>query len=207
MRFGNHFIIFTKCARRDTMRKNKKVMLIILMTLVIFMSGVNWMYPFSSFSIKKSFSYLADPLVVEQYRSEVDDFKKVYGSSDNGGEKIDLTMDRVKYILEQYEQIWIMSEEPTKVSQDSLDSILFELKEVRKLTIELTYEESYNDAKDFLRMMLEKNIALEEEVHVLKDSTFHSYITLSRQMGNLHMGFIQSFGLFTSFYEEYSKAM
>ncbi|TMU84244.1 hypothetical protein FGG79_15215 [Bacillus sp. BHET2] len=101
-----------------------------------------------------------------------------------------------------------MSEKTMKVSQDSLDSITFELKKERKLIIELTYEETYRqNAKDFLRMMLENNIELEEEVHALRASPFHSYRTLNRQMGNIHMGFIQSFGFLISFYEEYLKVM
>ncbi|WP_408007907.1 hypothetical protein ACJROX_24920 [Pseudalkalibacillus sp. A8] len=188
-------------------KTTKKILIRFLIGCIIIIAGITWFFPFSQFSIYKSFSYNPDPVVVEQYNDDLDRFKKVYNKeSRNQRNQRDLTNNRIQYIIEMYEEDSFLSDKPSKITIHSLHSLLYNVVETRETLIELSFEETYEkDAKDFLRLHLEGVLALEEDIENIIQSTNNSRFTLQLQYSNLYMSFIGNLNFLESFYDEYSK--
>ncbi|WP_261131720.1 hypothetical protein [Bacillus sp. Marseille-Q3570] len=171
---------------------------------IIIIAGITWFFPFSQLSIYKSFTYNPDPVVVEQYKDDLNRFKSKYNK--NSRNQNDLTNERIQYIIEMYEEDSFLSDERSKITKHRLDSLLFEIVETRELLIELAFKESYErNADDFLRLLLEDTLALEEQIQNLIYSNSNSRFTLERQYSNLYMGFNRNLDLLASFYDDYAQ--
>ncbi|GGF14330.1 hypothetical protein GCM10010954_11250 [Halobacillus andaensis] len=164
----------------------------------------SWVYPYSPISIHPSFTYEPDQVVVKEYAEDVTAFKDKFEEPLTTSASEDLTAYRMQYVLKMYEQSWLLNTEGRNMTSEELDEILQYVKDARKVIIELAFQEDYsrNDRSN-LRVLLEHNLTLEEEIQEIQQSVFHSQQTLDRQMGNLHMSFIQNFNFFTTFYERY----
>ncbi|QQZ09076.1 hypothetical protein [Heyndrickxia vini] len=174
---------------------------LIVFFIVLFLICINWYFPYSPISFTKSISYDADNIVVKAYKKELNDFKNIYNSK----KKNTLTDDRTQYVLPMFEQQWLVSGKPVKIKEsDQLNTMLNEVKETKDILIELAFREKYSqETKEYLKMALVTCLSLENEIVELKNSKFHSRSTLNRQIRNLHMSFIRSFDMFTTFYKEY----
>ncbi|WP_349409396.1 hypothetical protein [Pseudalkalibacillus sp. SCS-8] len=186
--------------------KKKKLIGLSFALFLVFILFFNWIYPYSALSVTGSVPYKSDPIVVEQYNKGLKEFKKKYQNHvDEGGLHQDLTTDRIQYILQMYEQEWLLSKESMSLSKLDLDGILSEVQEARRLLIQLTFEESYDkETKMFLKILLEDTLDLEKRISYLIHSEHHTRQELDNVMGNVHMSFISNFNLFTTFFETYS---
>lgn len=170
--------------------------------MALILLGINYSYPFSILSIKKSITYNPDDIVVEEFLHNLNDFKGDYSREQQG----DLTANRTQYILTMYEQKWISSKEPVKINVTDLDSMLLEVKSTRQTLMELAFQENYStDTRILLKYTIESCLAIEDSILDLKNSQSHSRKTLVLQYQNLHVSFINNFNFFVSFYEEYRK--
>ncbi|GGC79369.1 hypothetical protein GCM10007216_07320 [Thalassobacillus devorans] len=184
------------------MVKNKAV--VTLITVVCVLGAVSWLYPYSPVSAKKTITYQPDEVVVEQYENDLSAFKDRYQRVSEGEEEYSRTTDQVQYLLQMFEQRWLVSKEPTKVTKGKLDKIHFEVKQAREVLIGLVFEEEYTDnASSFLRLLLERTLHLEEQVNELKHASDHSRATLDREFRNLHTSFINNFGMLDTFFDRY----
>ena len=105
-----------------------------------------------------------------------------------------------------YEQNWLISEKPIKMEYQDLDNILIEVKETRRILMDLAFKETYSEfTKDYLKYTIENCFAIEESITELKNSQTHLRKTLNLQYSNLQRDFISNFGIFVSFYKEYQK--
>jgi hypothetical protein len=93
------------------MKTMNRIFLILVGFFVIFFIVMTWFYPFSFFSIHKSYTYSADPVVVKEYVQDLKKFKK----SNDLFVKDNLTTNRVQYILHMYEQNWLLSKKSTNI--------------------------------------------------------------------------------------------
>ncbi|MGP4079017.1 hypothetical protein ACTWQL_03815 [Pseudalkalibacillus sp. R45] len=185
-------------------KTTKKILIRLLIVCTIIIAAISWFFPFSQLSIYKSFSYNPDPVVVEQYKDDLNRFKNTYNK--NSRNQKDLTNERIQYIIEMYEDDSFLSDEGSKITKHSLASLLLELKETRKILIELAFEESYEkNTEDYLRLLLENTIVLEENIKDIINSNGNSRFTLERQYSNLNMGLNRNLKFLESFYNEYAK--
>lgn len=182
----------------------KKIFILLIIAFGLFVMGGTWFYPYSSISIKKSISFNADNIVVKEYLKDLNEFKKNYNM--NRQNKDDITTDRTQYILQMYEQNWLISERPVKMEYQDLDTILIEVKETRRNLMDLAFKENYSEfTKDYLKYTIENCLAIEESIMELKNSQTHSRKTLNIQYRNLQNDFRSNFGIFDTFYREYQK--
>ena len=184
-------------------KKNvSRILLVFIYVGVLFLLGLNWFYHFSFISINKSISYNADNMVVKQYQKDLKDFKNSYNKVLNKAPKDNLTIQRTQYIIQMYDQPWLTSTKPTQMKYQELDTILFEVKEARRILTELAIQETYSkDAKGFLKLTLENCSLIEENLEEILDSKSHSRSNLNSQLHILHMSFMSNFDIFKSFYE------
>lgn len=182
----------------------KKIFILSIIIYGLSVIGGTWFYPYSSFSITKAISYNAGNIEVKEYRKDLNNFKKIYDN--NRKSKDDLTIDRTQYILQMYEQEWLLNKGPVKMQYEDLDLILIDTKNARENLMDLVFREDYSIyTKDYLRFTIEHCLAIEESIQRLKNSKAHSRKTLNRQYSNLQEDFRSNFDNFVSFYMEYQK--
>lgn len=170
---------------------------------------VTWYYPYSFISIHKSYSFTPDPVVVDEYRKDVNEFKHSYEKDFDQlttGSKYDLTIDFTQYLLPLFEQDWLVSKGPVKMSRKDLDNILFEVKNARKTLLGLITKEDYTqEQRQYLVHSIESLLSLEEEIDTIKTGSAESRKTLKIQFSNLHGSFQSSFMTYEIFYERSQK--
>ncbi|KXH78357.1 hypothetical protein AU377_13265 [Sporosarcina sp. HYO08] len=185
----------------DSYLKNKKGLNIFLFViLVICFFTIAWLYPYSLFSIQKSFTYHPDHIVVQEYTKDLNEFKKIHEES----LRDDLVSSRTAGVLTMYEQDWFMSDKKIKIHFQDLDVILTEVRNTRNTLLELALNEGYSqEAKEYLKMNIQQLVAIEERIVGLMNSKHHSRSTLILQFKNLQQAFMESLDIYVSFYKDY----
>lgn len=188
------------------MGKGVKKFIIWIGAMIILLAGVNWQYPFSPFSITKTVTYQADPIFLDEYKQDLEEFKAFYQRQSIVWDPMDVTTNWTQYILQMYEQPWLLDKKTSRVKYEDLDQILMELETVRGTLIDLIFREEYKqDTKMYLKMTLEDILYLEESVEILIDSKFNLRSDLKRQLHNLHIDFDSNLDAFSTFYREYKE--
>ncbi|MBN8209056.1 hypothetical protein JI666_09900 [Bacillus sp. NTK071] len=170
--------------------------------IILFFFGISWFYPYSELSLNKSLTYHADPYLVEDYVQQLNDLTNNFESVSSE----DMTNDHLQYLLQMYDQEWMMSEESAKMNQADIDQIALDVKEARNLLLTLAFEETYSpNVISQLKYVIENCLAIEESVYDLRDSETHSRDTLQTQYHNLHGTFENSLRMLLTFYERYEE--
>lgn len=165
---------------------------------------INWFFPFSLISLKKSVVYNADNVIIDDYRSKLKQFKKGYELQPIQN---DPTLNRIPFILSLFEQPWLLSKGNTDISKSALDRMLVEVKEAREVILLLAFEEDYNTStKTYLKMLLDQTLTLEEEIRTVQQSNLYTRKTLDLQLRNLHVSHISNFQMLAAFLEEYIRS-
>ena len=184
---------------------SRKMMLTILSligALVLFFGIITWFYPYSSLSLHRSISYSPDPYLVEDYTEKMNGLSKKYAE----GSDDDLTMDRLQYILQMYDQEWLLSEKAVVMTKEDLDNVAFDVKQARNVLIDLSFEETYSaDVEKQLRLSIENCLAIEENVEELKDANFLTRDLVQIQYRNLHGTFDSSLRTLETMYDRYER--
>ncbi|WP_017382051.1 hypothetical protein [Paenisporosarcina sp. TG-14] len=185
--------------------KTKKIIISLVGLFVFFILIMTWFYPYSVFSIHKSYSFTPDPVVVDGYVKDLNEFKSSYEKDLEElrtDSTIDLTTDRTQYLLPLFEQDWLLSKEPVKLSMDDLDNILLQVKNARKTLLKLLANEDYKkEQRRYLVDSIRNILSLEEEIVDIKTGKAESRKTLKIQFSNLHGSFLNNFLMFEIFYE------
>ncbi|WP_170158581.1 hypothetical protein [Aquisalibacillus elongatus] len=165
---------------------------------------MTWFYPFSTFSLYKSYTFNPDKVVVDQYVNDLEKFKSSFENDyDSLSLDIDnsLTIDRTNYILQMFDQDWLTNSDSVKVDRNFLSEQLFLVQNTRDYIIELLVREDYTeDQKQYLSISLESMLFLEERIIDLQNDKTHSRKDLRILMGNLYVGFSGNFMMFETFY-------
>lgn len=184
------------------MRKKRAQRIIIVVAALFIM--INWFFPFSLISLKKSVVYNADNVIIDEYRSKLKHFHKGYELQSTQN---DPTLNRIPFILSMFEQPWLLSKGDTNLSKDALDRMLVEVREAREVILLLSFEQDYNTStKTYLKMLLDQTLSLEEEIRTVQQSNLHTRKTLDRQLSNLHVSHISNFLMLSAFFEEYTRS-
>lgn len=186
-------------------KKTKKIILSLAGVAVLFLLFMTWFYPYSVFSITKSYSFTPDPVVIDGYEEDLNEFKSSFEedlAEMEEADPIDLTTERTQYVLPLFEQDWLLSKEPVNFSLDDLDHILLEVRGARITLLELSAAEDYaKESRQNLVDSIQSLLWLEEQIEEIKTGKAQSRKTLDIQFRNLHTSFLNNFMMFSIFYE------
>ncbi|MED1865225.1 hypothetical protein P4V41_17295 [Fictibacillus nanhaiensis] len=190
----------------------KKRFWFILLGFVLLFLLINYFFPFSPLSIKKSIRYSGDQVLIDVYRSELKAFKLEYEPLLNQQRKNELIQDRttndVEYLLQMYELPWLVDKDSITITQKLLTDMDFEVNEAKDILINLTFQEEYSKStKGYMQSLLTQTLSLEREIDQLKHhSSLHPRSTIDRQLRNLHVHFISNFKMLSTFYKEHLRS-
>lgn len=110
-----------------------------LMSIIgIFIFIMTWFYPYSFFSVQKSYDY--EPYYISsngaEYSELINEFKNSYENdleADSINKDTNLTVDRTQYVLPLFEQEWLVSKEPLPFDELKLDTILLKVKQSKEI--------------------------------------------------------------------------
>lgn len=180
-----------------TLKRFKGIVLGLVCLIVIATLIVTWVYPFSLFSVHKSYTYIPDSSIVDSHVKSLNDFKKLYSKSNE-----DVTTKSTPAILQIYEQEWLVNKESVTMNEDKFDSILFKVKSARATLLRLTVQEKYTiEQRSYLLDCIKNMLSLEETILMIKNDKWEPRSTEQRRFHNLQSSFDSSFTLFVSFYE------
>ncbi|WP_026907258.1 hypothetical protein [Paucisalibacillus globulus] len=184
----------------------KRGLISVVAIISIFILIMTWCYPYSNFSIYKSYAYTPDPMMVDGYIKDLDEFKALFEEElEQNYSKdgiMDYTIDRTQYVLPLFEQDWIVSKDTVKFDMDDLDIILFETRNVRQTLLDLIVREDYtSEQRQYLVDSIGSLLILEESIIEIQTGKAKSRSTLNRQLHNLHGDFMTNFILYEIFYD------
>ncbi|UOQ86909.1 hypothetical protein [Gracilibacillus salinarum] len=86
-------------------RKSVSLVLVGIGVAIIFFS-MNWFYPYSPFSINKSYAYKPDEILFngKSYEEVLSEFKATY-EKDSANNDVNLTIDSTEYVLPIFERM------------------------------------------------------------------------------------------------------
>ncbi|SDK36785.1 hypothetical protein [Sediminibacillus albus] len=173
--------------------------------IVIFILAMTWFYPYSIFSLHKTYNYQPDPVMVDGYLKDVKEFKETFAKDLEEMESerpVDLTVERTQYVLPLFEQDWLISKDKLKMGKEDLDYMLSEVKSIRDTLLSMVEQGDYSkEQRGYLVLSIESLLSLEESIVDFQSSSFGSRKTLRIQFHNLHVAFMNNFMMFTTFYE------
>lgn len=179
-------------------KRPTRISLVFLGVIALFILAVTWFYPYSFFSIYKTYSYQPDSVMTKEYKQDVDNFKR----TSQIHSKNDLTSKKTKDILKIFEQDWLTHEKKSKMSTQELDAMLLEVKEARGILLDLSIQENYSkQEREYFVDSIKSLVELEEKINDIRNGESQSRRTLDTQFHNLHTSFISNFKAFTTFYQ------
>ncbi|MEK5175747.1 hypothetical protein NST63_21485 [Heyndrickxia sp. FSL W8-0496] len=136
------------------------------------------------------------------------DFKDFKGSYENDlkddlNNKVpNLTIDRTQYVLPIFEQGWLVSKNSISIDKMKLDTMLFEVKQVRGILLSLLVQVDYtSEQRGYLVNNIKDLLLLEEDITYLKNGSYLSRNELNRRLRNLAAEYTKNFDSFVTFYE------
>ncbi|WP_408008233.1 hypothetical protein ACJROX_26760 [Pseudalkalibacillus sp. A8] len=175
--------------------------------IVIFISIMTWFYPYSPFSVNKSYAYKPDKILFngKSYEQILNEFKASYEKdlkADADNKYPNLTINRTQYILPIFEQDWLINESSVPIDAMKLDMMLFEVQQVREVLLNLDVQVDYtSEQRRYLVDMIRSIISLEDNIIELQNENYASRKELNRRFDNLYGAFTSNFRRFSSFYK------
>ncbi|GAB4074534.1 hypothetical protein GCM10028778_20370 [Barrientosiimonas marina] len=151
--------------------------------IIIFISIMTWYYPFSPFSIGKSYSYTPEQEKHngKTYEEEVDEFKSSYEEKFPELATSNETVDNTRFILPIFEQNWLTDTE--QMTPDKLDTIAFKVKQTKQQLLELIVSSDYTKAqKEKLVTNINSFTELEEKIRRVKNNKYYSRSELDNML-------------------------
>ncbi|RYG72225.1 hypothetical protein EU245_11070 [Lentibacillus lipolyticus] len=180
--------------------------------IIIFISIMTWFYPFSPFSVNKSYSFTPKEVLHngKTYEEELSEFKAAYEEDlkkDLEGDNYNPTVDRTQYVLPIFEQEWIIGTDSKSLDKDELDRMLFDVEQARETLLDLVSEGNYNkEEKGYLVDNIKSFLSLEESIRYIRDGKYFSRSELQTLFGNLRGDFRTGFEFYTTiFYDRSHK--
>ncbi|SKA90331.1 hypothetical protein [Sporosarcina newyorkensis] len=179
---------------------------------VLFILFMTWFYPFSHFSLFKSYTYKPTEVLYHNDKTYEDILNKFTESYEKdlvkemetySGSDLDLTVMQTQYILPVFEQEWLIGTDPVSMDKISLDEMLVDVIQSRKTLLSLVTKEDYSrEVKVYLVDTINNFLRLEEEIWYIKNGKYFSRNELNHLFGNLRNSFRSNFDIFaTTFYE------
>lgn len=183
----------------------KRFVISFVAIIIIILLFMTWFYPFSNYSIYQSYNYKPDSVMVAGYLEDLNEFKtsleKDLEHENQEDGYINFTVDRTQYVLSLFEQDWLVSKEPVRISKRDIEDMLFKVENVRETLLDLIAREDYTvEQRDYLVSTIKNILYIEDQLHVLKEGKGTSRSSLRIQLHNLHGEFMGAFMMYSSFY-------
>ncbi|WP_153730277.1 hypothetical protein [Sporosarcina obsidiansis] len=192
------------------MSKNNYLVLRLGVLVILFISVMTWYYPFSPFSIQKSYTYKPGTILYNDktYEELLNEFDETYKKEldqafENHDEEIDLTVVRTEYILPIFKQDWLIGTDPVSINQNKLDNMLLDIKQSRDTLLSLIAEVDYTkEQRNYLLNSIQNLLRLEDSIRYLRDETYVSRKAVNNLIGTIRSDFRDSFRFYVdTFYE------
>lgn len=187
--------------------KRKRITYSIAGLIIIFIVVMTWFFPYSPFSIHKSYSYQPAEVLYngKTYETILNEFKDSYEKdlkTDLENDYSNLTIDRTQYILPIFEQDWLMNNGSVAIDKMKLENILWEVKEARELLLSLIVQVDYtSEERGYLVDLINHFYLLEENINELEKGGYISRKGIKRQLDNLYGELTFTFDFYVTFYE------
>lgn len=188
-------------------KKVKRIIFGIGGCIVIFVLIMTWYYPFSPFSVYKSYSYQPYEISFngESYEEILSEFRVSYEKdlkADVENEYPNLTIHRTEAVLSIFEQEWLRNKDAVSMDAMKLDTMLFEVKQVREVLLSLLVQVEYtSEERGYLVDIISNLLALEDSIMELQNEKYASRLELNRRFDNLYGAFLTNFRFYATFYE------
>lgn len=186
--------------------RKKHLLLIITPVIIIFCALfiLSHYYPLSLLSINKQYMYTPESTVAAQYETELNDLKRSYEKSETN----DLTIIRMQQgLLDVYHQDFLISGDSVVFTNEKFSSIKSDVVETRKILLDLTFSENYDEnTKNYLQLLIESLIEMESYIQKAELTTSYSKEELEQVLNKLQMHFYSSLKYFDSFYDSYTNS-
>ncbi|NYV64041.1 hypothetical protein HYI36_02125 [Bacillus sp. Gen3] len=175
--------------------------------ILLFIFIMTLCYPYSPFSVKKNYVYQPNKVLHNGkiFEEIFNDFKGSYENdlkADLNNKVPNLTIDRTQYVLPIFEQDWLVSKDSIPIDKMKLDTMLFEVKQVREIFLSLLVQVDYtSEQRGYLVNNIKDLLLLEENIIQLKNGSYLSRGELKRGFRNLSTEFTKNFDSFVTFYE------
>ena len=197
---------------------NAKKFIVIVITLVLLISIITWVYPYSKISVYKSYTY-DKGLVLKDgktYGEIVQKFKKrlefdyeeidhvIQDRLETDYEEIEhiRTVNSTHYILPLFEQDWYTKEDAVTIKKQDLEIMLAHVKNTKSTLLNLMqYEDYSSEATMYLIALIYGLNSMEEDIRLIQHEPFLSRGDISRSFRNLRENQRSLFYTFTVFYD------
>lgn len=175
---------------------------------ILFFGFFTIVYPYSIFSLKKSFTFKTPwstsngytyserlERFVENYEKDLDSWYETEMENRN------LVVVNTQYILDIFKQEWLLDDSITKIDELALEISRGKLQSTRSIMfdfliqLDLTY-----DQKQMLHHMIMGIDHQVDEIDTLLDNPFYTRTVLKRVMGNIEQSYTVFFSIYRSFY-------
>lgn len=175
----------------------------VIILIIAVISIMTWFYPYSHLSINKNYTYQSKKVLF--YNEILSEFKDIYEKDVNAdlmNEYPNITINRTQFVLPIFEQDWLISNDSVTINAKKLETMLFEVKQVKEVMLSLVVQADYtSEQRGYLVDIIRNLILLEDSIIELKNENYITRSDLNRQLDNLYNRFISDFRLFISFYE------
>jgi hypothetical protein len=188
------------------MRK-KKTWLVGALGLITIIALMTWFFPYSPFSVYKSFSYQAYEVSTSKgsYAIRVADFRETYEEDlieDQQNDLPNLAIVRTEGILTTFEQDWLIHRERVSFDRSDIGSMLFEVQQDKEMLLDLLVQVDYTrEQREYLMTCIRSFSSLEDGLKELQNEKFASRAKLNRKWDNIYGDYLNSFSFYVTFYQ------
>lgn len=195
------------------MRNKRRNWLIggIIAIVICFIFIMTWIYPFSSVSFYKSYTYRPTVILYndQTYEEMINAFKKDYENEyklevEKSVEDRNDTVIRIEPIFQVFEEDWLVSRDPVKMNHARLEDMQNDVAQWLQILLDLLARENYaTEERIELVNIVNRTLTLDENIRYIRENKYLSRNELNRLFGNLRHQFHMDFEVFvTTFYEE-----
>ena len=165
---------------------------------------ISYYYPLSLLSLNKQYKYTPDSVVAAQYETKLNVLKRSYENSETN----DLTTIRMQQgLLDVYHQNFLISGDSVVFTDEKFSSIKSDVIETRKMLLDLTFSEDYDEnTKNYLQLLLESLIEVESHIQKTELTASYSKEELEQVLNKIQVHFYASLKYFNSFYNSYTNS-
>lgn len=183
--------------------------LILTIFYIIFVFTMTWFYPYSFFSLYKSYSWETYEIYSDgkSYNDILDEFIAVHEADlitelDNDTLP-NLTINHTVGLLDFFQQDWLLKEEPTRMNDAQLNDMAFYLQMAENNLLDLLVQVDFStDGKSYLVQMLHHIDYMEKTISEIRQEDYYSRNDLRRNFNNIYGDMVFVLDLYKSFYEK-----
>ncbi|WP_404456017.1 hypothetical protein [Oceanobacillus kapialis] len=178
-------------------------MIITLLSIMVFICFlailiVTWVFPYAGLSVSKSYTVKLDPIVVKQYDIMLSDYNQIMENSQDHSKTYTIGI----AALDIFQEILVVDKVEWKVTEETLEELLFHVSAYREMLLSHAFSESYKEeAKMYLDVAVNASIELESHINAIQKREGLIRNDLRVLLRNLYGDIGGSFNHFITFYE------